>query len=654
MRRIRMSFASAVVALTALIGPVARPAAAELKPNVILITVDTLRADRLGCYGYTKIETPHIDRLAAEGALFARAFTPVPITLPAHAVLFTGAFPMATGIHDFSGNKLSSSAVTLAEALREQGYSTAAFVASAVLDSRFGLDQGFDTYFDHFDYTSHLVTNLDQLERRGDLVVDEALRWLRLNPRKPIMLWVHLYDPHDPYAPPEPYASRYRDRPYDGEIAFADAQVGRLLDSVKERGLYNNAIVVLTSDHGEGLGEHGELRHGLFIYNSTLHIPLIFRIPGIPPRVIKDDVSLADVMPTLLQTLGIAVPSGVQGRSLLSLISGKRGSGPSELYAESFLPLFHFRWSHLRGIQSRGMKYIEAPRPELYDLRSDPGELNNLIDTHQTIANELRGRLQSLIRRFTPVGGEEAEKGQTDPELLERLRSLGYVSVAAASMAEASGTPLPDPKDRVVVHQLISAAIEDGRDGRYRESLQKLREAEKMEPRSVAVQYLSAINYYRLRDFRNAVSRFQSALDLNPKFALAAYFLGLTHISSGNLDEAVAALSSALENDATNHLASFNLGVTYAKKGLIKEARDEFRRTVQISPGFAQGHAALGEVYLELGHAEEAARSLERAVRLGHESATTHFNLGRAYKALGRTADADREFSLAGRKNDTK
>src|SRR5947199_1553754 len=283
-------------------------AAGGAKPNVVFITIDTLRADHLRCYGYARIETPNIDALARTGVRFTQARTPVPITLPAHTAIFTGSFPMATGMHDFSGNKLPANATTLAKVLRDSGYTTAAFIGAAVLDSRFGLNQGFETYFDHFDFSRLDETNLDLTERRGDLVVDEALGWLKQTPRQPFLLWVHLYDPHFPYAPPEPYASRYRTHLYDGEIAFADAQVGRLLSFLKQRGLFEHSVIALAGDHGEGLGEHGEKTHGFFIYNSTLHVPLILKVPGAAPRVVAEDVSLVDVMPTLLQALKIPSP----------------------------------------------------------------------------------------------------------------------------------------------------------------------------------------------------------------------------------------------------------------------------------------------------------------------------------------------------------
>lgn len=626
-----------------------KPAAApEEKPNVIVVTIDTLRADHLGCYGYTAAQTPAIDALARAGVRFTQAYTPVPITLPAHAALFTGSFPMATGMHDFSGNKLPGSAVTLARVLRDQGYTTAAFLGAAVLDSRFGLNQGFDTYFDHFDFSRLLETNLDQMERRGDVVVDEALSWLKRPPHRPFFLWVHLYDPHFPYTPPEPYASRFRAHPYDGEIAFDDAQVGRLMAALKDQRIYDPSLIVLAGDHGEGLGEHGEKTHGFFIYNSTLHVPLIFKVPGAAPRVVEDEVSLVDVMPTVLQALKAPVPSTVQGRSLLSQMGGRPGAAPSSLYAETFLPLLHFRWNQLRSLQSRGMKYIDAPAPEIYNTRTDPGELKNLYASRQSMGHEMRDRLNGLVRRLTPAAGAAgAESELTDPALLERLKSLGYVAVSAGTFAEAGGKPLPDPKDRIQVYELVSEALADSQHGRYQESLAKLQQAEKTETASLTINYLVALNYFRLRDYRRSVERLQATLRIDPKFALAAYYLGLAQVQTSDLDGAIISFERAFDLDATNFMAAFNLGAAYLKKGRTEEALQKFQRSVEINPNYAQGQAALGEMYLYLKRPEDAARALERAVELAPRIVKAHENLARAYEALGRTADARREMDRA-------
>src|SRR6266568_1496607 len=363
-------------------------------PNVVVITIDTLRADHLGCYGYSKIRTPNIDALAMDSARFERAYTPVPVTLPAHSALFTGTYPTLNGMHDFSGNKLNPKQPTLATVLKQQGYATGAVIGSAVLDSRFGLNQGFDFYYDHFDFNRLQESNLDAMERPGNVVTDVALDWLGKNAQAKFFLWMHLYDPHYPYRPPAPYSEQYKDRLYDGEIAFADAQVGRLIRFLKEKGLYTNTLIVLAGDHGESLGEHGEKTHGFFIYNSTLHVPLILHFGGATSaKSVADLVSLADLMPTVLRILKLDVPSDVQGRSLLPLISPKNEMEAPSLYAETFLPRLHFNWSELRGVETQNYHFIDTPRPELYDLSKDPGETENLYAQKKAVSEEMRARL---------------------------------------------------------------------------------------------------------------------------------------------------------------------------------------------------------------------------------------------------------------------
>lgn len=634
-------------ATAAMIGTRQLRAAPDTVPNLIFITIDTLRADHLGCYGYTQIKTPEIDALARASVRFTQAYTPVPITLPAHTAILTGSFPMATGVHDFSGNKLPSSAVTLAKVLRDREYTTAAFIGSAVLDSRFGLNQGFETYFDHFDFSRLDETNLDLMERRGDLVTDEALRWLRLNPPRPFFLWVHLYDPHYPYTPPEPYATSYGGRPYDGEIAFDDAQVGRLLTYLREHRLDTGSVIVLAGDHGEGLGDHGEKTHGFFIYNSTLRVPLLIKIPGAAPRVVEGEVSLVDIMPTILEALKIPIPASVQGRSLLGQILGQRAE-TSELYAETYLPLLHFRWSPLRSIQSRGLKYIDATRPELYDMRSDPHEMKNLFSTRKSLGNELRNRLYSLLRRYTPgAPGSRQQTELTDPALLERLRSLGYVAVSAGTFGGASGKGLPDPKDRIHVAELVSEALAEGQQGRYEESLRKLREAQKTEPALITIEYLMALDYYRLKDYHQAAKSFETVLKLDPKFALAHYYLGLTQVQLGDLDGATASFKEAVSLDATNFTAAYNLGAIYVKKNRVEDGLRQFQQAVQINADYALAHEALGELYLYQKRLDDAIRELERAVALAPGMRKAHYQLGQAYAAKGLREQAQQEFNRA-------
>jgi arylsulfatase A-like enzyme/Flp pilus assembly protein TadD len=625
-------------------------AAAAERPayNVVLITLDTLRPDHLRCYGYTSIETPNIDGLAGAGARFTQAFTPIPITLPAHASLLTGMFPLATGVHDFISDRLPPGTATLARVLHDHGYSTAAFLGAPVLDSRFGLDQGFDTYSGQFGLAAAEIVHLDAVKRPGDQVVDEAQKWLNYHPQQPMFIWVHLYDAHSPRRPPESYAGRYPGRPYDAEIAFADAQVGRLLTALTQQGLLEKSLVVVVSDHGESLGEHGETAHGFFIYNSTLHVVCIIKVPGDAPRVVNDEVSLVDVMPTVLQALGIPVPVGVQGRSLLSLVAGRAGEGSSNLYAESYPPLLHFGWSPLRSIQSRGWKYIETARPELYDTRADPKELNNLFSTRQALALDMSNRLRTLISRYTPAADAEApENGPADPALLKSLRSLGYVAGSTGTFTDANGKGLPDPKDRIQVYELVYGALTDEEQQHYAEGLRKLQKAAKTEPRSGTILFLMAEEYFHLNDFPHAISYFQSVLNVDSKNAVAAYYLGLSHLQNGDLGAAEMNFQYALVLDPTSYGAAFNLGVVYSRRKQAQPAIQAFARAIKIFPNYADAHEALGELYLYLDHPQEAASELEKAVTIAPHMSKAHSQLARAYSALGLQDKAQQELERA-------
>src|SRR6266566_4305803 len=508
---------------------VGNAAQAATPANVVFITIDTLRPDHLGCYGDKQIRTPNIDTLAADGTRFERAYTAVPVTLPSHTVIFTGTYPTLSGVHDFAANKLSPTQATLASVLKENGYTTGAIIGSAVLDSRFGLNHGFDFYYDHFDFNRLQESNLDEMERPGNVVADLTLDWLSKNYQKKFFLWMHLYDPHYPYRPPPPYSEQYKDRLYDGEIAFADAQVGRLIEFLKNKGLYRNTLIVLGGDHGESLGEHGENTHGFFIYNATLHVPLIFHLPGgVHTKTVANLVNLADLMPTVLAALNIQIPEQVQGQNLLSIISPKKEDNARSLYAETFLQRLHFNWSELRGVETETYHFIDAPKPELYDLRKDSGETHNLFAEKKAVTEEMRVRLAKLIQQYT-AGQELAEKTGLDPVLMERLKSLGYAGFSGGSNSGANSHALPDPKDRIQTYEIFSDAMADSQHGQYASSIEKLNAALKTDPDSVPGHYLQGLNYYRMHEFPKSVAELERVLQLSPGYALAAFHLGLAY-----------------------------------------------------------------------------------------------------------------------------
>ena len=552
-------------------------------------------------------------------------------------------------MHDFSGNKLNPSQPTLATVLKQHGYATGAVVGSAVLDSRFGLNQGFDFYYDHFDFNRLEESNIEEMERPGNVVADVTLDWLQKNYQKKFFLWMHLYDPHYPYHPPAPFSTEYKDRPYDGEIAFADEQVGRLIRFLKEKNLYQSTLIVLSGDHGESLGEHGEKTHGFFIYNATLHVPLIFHLPDtVAPRARtpKEVVNLADLVPTILQILHFDVPADVQGRNLFPVINSKSEADSRSLYAETFLPRLHFNWSELRSVETDKYHFIDAPKPELYDLSADPEELHNIIAEKQAVADELRARLKSVIVQYS-AGQELAEKTGLDPALVERLKSLGYAGFSGGGSAETSSHALPDPKDRIAIYELFSEAMDESQHGKYDQSAEKLTAVLKTEPDSVPAHYILGLNYYRMHQFPLAIAQLQRVLQLSPEYALAAYQLGLAYARNGDMDDAQQTLKRTLDLDPTNFDAAYNLGAVYLQKKMVPEAASALRQSATINPDYAPAHKALGEVLLYQGHTDEALVELRRAAELQPDDPSIHGSLAKALAAKGMDQEAQEEMRRA-------
>ncbi len=435
-------------------GPWAESAAAS-GHNVLLVTIDTLRWDRLGCYGYSRAETPNIDSLTQNAVLFRDAVTTAPLTLPSHSTIFTGLDVPHHGVRNNGDFKLPQDRTTLAEILSENGYATAAFIGAYVLDGSFGLDQGFDLYDDVFDHTKEDRSWGAELERTADEVTDKFLAWLDARPisdDKLLFAWVHYYDPHNDYEPPEPFATRFSD-PYDGEIAFVDEQVGRLLDGLESKGLREKTLIVVVADHGESLGDHNEATHGHLIYDSSMHVPFIIHSPSaIPGRFEVADrvVSTLDVTPTILDLLGIETTLTFDGISQIHAAADAERA----IYMETMLPLYNHGWSSLHALRRHGDKYIKAPRSEYYDIRSDPGERNNLIDDDSEEPPPLVAMLKTRTAAWEATENEAVAKTGMDPETLKKLESLGYISTPIADDEYGKR----DPKDMMETWQdLINA-----------------------------------------------------------------------------------------------------------------------------------------------------------------------------------------------------
>ena len=417
--------------------------------NVLLISIDTLRADHLGAYGFPRPTSPTIDALAREGVLFKNARTPVPMTLPAHVSMLTGTLPPTHGLRDNMQNRLPDAATTLAEMLKARGFATGAVVSSFVLDRRFGTGQGFDSYDDHFQ-VEHKIGDLN--ERKGDEATRVATAWLESHKERPFFLFLHLYDPHDPYEPPEPFASRWKEHPYEGEVAFADHCAGLVLEKLRQLGLYDETLIVVTGDHGEMLGEHGELNHGFFIYEGALRVPLVMRVPRAQAgsRQVDVPVSLIDIVPTVVSLVGAPVPKEVQGVDLSPWLSGRgAGGGGRPLYAETVTPTRYYGASSLLGVVVDGWKYIETSRPELYDLRSDPAEAVNLLEGEPKRAEALGRTLVTILAAAGRAPGTAPESAGLDEAARQRLAALGYLGRGGDASSHGFDRSKEDAKDLI-------------------------------------------------------------------------------------------------------------------------------------------------------------------------------------------------------------
>lgn len=570
--------------------------AETVPPDIYLITIDTLRADHVHCYGYENIATPAIDSLAKAGIRFSQAFTPSPITNTSHTTILTGLSPSSHGVTDF-GIPLATSHVTLAEVLAQQGYHSAAFIGAVILDSKSlapGLNRGFD-FYDNFPEHSKTKERWGRVERRGGEVVQHAEAWMTAHPAGPHFVWVHLYDPHDPYEPPAPYSQTYKDRLYDGEIAYADSALGTFLAYLKTHGRYENALVIVVGDHGEGLGEHHEDTHGIFLYDTTTHVPLIVKLPGHAnaAKVVDAQVRTMDILPTVLEISGAPIPAHLDGESLEPYFTGIEA--PSRIaFGETDYPL-RFGWAPLRAVRRDGFKFIEAPKPELYDLKNDPAESKNAYAPWNEEVQKSRVMLADLRMKLPPQSPSSATVGEGT---LSELRALGYLGPADAGSSTTVPEPslLPDPKDKIEEQNLLHRAMlasDAGDTGQARTALLEV-------------------------------------LHLNPKSPVALRQLGEIELEAADFPNAATHLKAAQEARPDDATVAYDLGQALDKTGDFAGARDALEASLKLTPGQAQARILLGNVYLQLKNTAAAEDQFEAALLLDPSSADAKAGLARA------------------------
>ncbi len=642
--------------------------------NVLLITLDTTRADHLGCYGYAPAKTPDLDRLAREGVRFRRVYCPAPLTLPSHVSIMTGLYPVTHRVRN-NGHDLPSGIRTLAQILKAKGYATAAFVSSFSVDSRFGLDRGFDVYDDTFRAESPFKTQ--NAERRAEETFARFSRWLENNAKGRFFGWVHYFDPHLPYDPPSPYKGEFEKDPYDGEIAYVDHYVGAILERLKQQGILERTIVVVAGDHGEGLGDKVETGHGIFLYEETLRVPLILRNPAVFPRarVIESEVRLIDVAPTILETVGLKGESaGMAGQSLVPWLTGKRGEDLDSL-VETFYPPENFGWSELVGLVSGRWKYIQSPRPELYDLKADPGERENRIASAAGKAGELKKRLEQEL--LGPGAGGKPAGGQAGvrPEDQERLRSLGYVNFAPAGR----GAALADPKEKIPLLKLIqeaqtyeyaddhaaaeqvylkvladvpdspagivNLALAQARQKKFDEAIRTLKDGITRIPDSETLMVRLGHTYLVTGNSRDAFATMNEVLGLNPRNVDALTVCAGILDAEGRRDESRSYYDRALAVEPESRFLRQTYAASLASGGRLREAIEIYERLTEDFPEEQAFYQYLGIAHSYLGEFAQAISCLERAVAI-QPTPTGYFNLAVAYDKNGNVPDAVKYFRL--------
>jgi len=635
--------------------------------SVLIVSIDTLRADALGAYGNPRARTPWIDRLAREGVRFAAAHSHNVVTLPSHVNLLTGLYPFEHGVRDNSGFRVPPDTKTIASLLKPHGFRTAGFVSAFVLDERFGLANGFDNW-DARVAGGEWSRAFAIPERPGKATVTEALRWLAAG-SGPSLAFVHLYEPHAPYEPPPPFATD-APRPYDGEVAAADAALGPLLRPILDLGPSGRTLVVLTSDHGESLGEHGEATHGVFAYEATLHVPLVIYAPSLfRPGVVKQPVRHVDVVPTILDALGIEAPSGLAGQSLLGLLAGRGEDAARPGYFEALSTSINRRWAPLYGLRDGPLKYVELPLPELYDLDADAGELRNLAASRPQDLERLRGRLGQLRARDHGV-----KPVAEDSETLERLRALGYVAHAPAGPPRDRYSEDDDPKRLIELDAKTNHMLTLYREGRIDEAIALGREVIARRPdMDLALMQVAYLERAR-GDLPAAIAAAQRAVQLRPGDAessalLAVYLteagrareavdflspwlkrtdddldvlnaLGVALATAGRPREALQVLGRARSAHPTNTQTLVNIGTVFLAGGDLVRARQAFEAALDMDPGVARAHNSLGVIAAREGHMPEAIERWKRAAALNPDDYQTLFNLGSELWRAGRHEEA--------------
>jgi arylsulfatase A-like enzyme/Tfp pilus assembly protein PilF len=636
-------------------------------PNIILITLDTTRADRMGFLGSQRGLTPNLDALSTQSVVFTRAYAQVPLTTPSHAALLTGTYPQFSHVADL-GALLGKDIPYLPDLLHHRGYHTAAFLGAYILDPAAaapGFDRGFDLYDGHFHQRKPGEDRYKSVERRAEDVANRALGWLSHHQQQPFFIWLHFYDAHDPYDPPEPFKTKYSAEPYDGEIAYTDSIVGSFVEVLRKHGLYQNSVIAIAADHGEAFGEHGEERHGMFLYDETIHVPFLLKLPDgrLGGKRVEDRVALADVAPSLLEAAGVSAPATMQARSLFPLTEGTKSVKAAKVdgsqsahdenanaperpvYSETNYGHRAFGWSELKSWRTGKYLYVQAPKPELYDQSSDFAALTNLAPSAKAVAETLESRLTEFQQKTSSAASAPT---QMDPTQAEKLRALGYLASDSASSNTDQKSAI-DPKDKIEVANKFHRSLVDMEEDHYEEAVAELREVVRLEPEIASGHLELGRALVHVHRYQEALPVLRTAAEKNPKSGMAHYELGLALIKTGQWEASLPEMQAAVVCTPNSAQLHFYLGAVHLRLKHIPEATAEFENSLKIEPDHFLTNLKYGEMLLRLGQPEAALPKLVQAAKTDAESAEAHAALADAYQQLGQEQNATRERATASR-----
>jgi len=600
--------------------------------NVILITIDTLRADHVGIYGAGRASTPTLDALAAEGTRFDHCVAQVPLTLPSHTSLLSSTYPLFSQVRDNGSFKVPVALTLVNEVLQQHGLETAAFIGAFVLHSKWGLNQGFDTYSDRFDPGRYGKIQLENEKRAGE-VLSDARQWLERRSKRRFFAWIHLYDPHSPYDPPAPYERSTPAAAYRGEVEYTDAELGKFIGFLKEKGLYDRSLIVVAADHGEGLGDHDEDGHGMFLYETTVHVPLIIRAPRpFVRRTVGETVELVDVAPTVLDLLDIPAPKQWQGRSLWPLLDGRSDDPAGRAYSETYYPRFHYGWSPEQAFTRGRLKYILAPRDELFDLARDPGETGELAGDPRR--RDLRGQLMDFVSRRSRGALSVASARQLSPEDQRRLAALGYLS-GAVKVDETR--PLADPKDKIGVSNSLTRAArlleEKDPDGAFAILDRLTRE----EPELADAWSLLGNVDLKLSRQPQALAAFRRALALKPDNNFLMLNIVKTLVVMGQVEQGASENLRFLKTFPDDPALLEQLGYIRLMQHQPDEAVRVLNRAVRLDPNAAQSFNLIAEAQIMKGDHAAAAETLRRGIEANPRTRNSHYLLAQVQETLHNT-----------------